>query len=106
MSELIDYSWGACKIVHIFSRTIPLSLGKEKFLTDGLILCFICVFAGSATVRVMRTVLSSLHAGVQGVCVSCTRAVCTSGSKAQTHGAVSSANTTSSWRHTSNPCAR
>lgn len=54
----------------------------------------------------MRNVLSLRRAGAQGVYASCITPACTSGSKAQARAAVNCVNTTSSWRRTSNPCAR
>lgn len=80
---------------------------KNTEKTFPMIFCYrfvVCV--GSATVKAMRSVLSSRHVGAQGVYASCTTLACTSGSKAQTRAAVNCVNMTSSWRRISNPCAR
>ncbi|GCB69736.1 hypothetical protein scyTo_0010614 [Scyliorhinus torazame] len=53
------------------------------------------IFAGSATVKEMMIAPSSRLAVAQGHYASCTRPACTSGSKARTHDAVNSVNTTS-----------
>lgn len=61
---------------------------------------------GFVTVKEMTRVLWSHRATAQGACASSTRAVCSNGSRAQTPAAVSFANMSSSWRRSSNHCAR
>lgn len=62
--------------------------------------------SGSVTAKGMRRARSSRPAAAQAPYASCTRPVCTSGSRALTHAAVSCASMTSSWRPNSSPCGR